>query len=127
MFYTLFKIVNQENRLNSDSRHGKYFDFTKYVLPQLRFQLLKEQLEELAIYEQPEDAELKCKVTINDPTLVGYKETSFSQMTKCIKDYGDRSIEQGCQIFRDFTRSGSQPFKADRHDVKLVDEGGGYR
>ena len=33
MFYTLYKIVNQENRLNSDSRHGKYFAFAKYVLP----------------------------------------------------------------------------------------------
>ena len=73
MFYTLFKIVNQENRLNSDSRHGKYFAFTRYVLPQLRFQILKEQLEELAIYEQPGDSDLKCKVTINDPISVGYK------------------------------------------------------
>ena len=50
LFYTLFKIMNQENRLNSDSRHGKYFSFAKYILPQLRFLLVKEQLEELAIF-----------------------------------------------------------------------------
>ena len=37
MFYNLFRFVNQENRHDQESINGKYFAFTKFVMPTLRF------------------------------------------------------------------------------------------
>ena len=37
IFYMLYKLVSQENRLNPDSISGKYFEFKKFVMPSLRF------------------------------------------------------------------------------------------
>ena len=37
IFFLLYKLVNQENRLNPDSISGRFFEFKKFVMPSLRF------------------------------------------------------------------------------------------
>ena len=116
IFYVLYPLINQQNRLSLDSISGHYFNFKKFVMPTLRFQIVREDLEKVSLFEE-EDAILKPRITVREDV----EDSKFAQLINLL-----RETENKLKIFRDY-RSSAQPFIVDMLEGKLIDEGGGYR
>ena len=65
VFYKLFKFVSHDFRLHPETNHGKHYKLKSFILPTLRYLLVKDQMSQVPIYEIKR--EYICSVTIGDP------------------------------------------------------------
>ena len=65
-FYKLFKFVNHKFRLDESTNHGKHYAMRDYVVPTLRYKLIKRELLDVVKIDKRDKPEINLQET--DPS-----------------------------------------------------------
>ena len=113
IFYKIFKQVDQNLRMKPDTNHGKHYALKEFILPTLRYKLVKDALSKVEIYEETEQSK-KLQVTLssnfNSMRISRDMTATFkSKFLQLISQININMPEMPLKIFRNH-KNRAQPF-----------------